>query len=235
MGNLGMPELILILLWPFCCSVRRSCPRSASSRKGAWRVQADSNELKRTIEDEMERRRRRRRRAIRPRSLPGTAAPRSPSSPRDRTTGRADPEDQLPRMTFLEHLEDLRKRLVWSAVGSRGFLVCWFWAKEIFHVLSGRSWHPPAGTKLAYTQLTSRSCSTSTSRSSRAFSWRAPSSLSALALRRAGALPPREAVALPFVFFSVICFVGGGYFGYKVAFPWWRSSSSGRARTSCPS
>jgi len=73
----------------------------------------------------------------------------------DPKTG-GDPEDELPRMSFLEHLEDLRKRLFVSALAiAVGFLVCWWKAKEIFQwlakpVLSAL----PPGTKLAYTQLT---------------------------------------------------------------------------------
>jgi sec-independent protein translocase protein TatC len=56
------------------------------------------------------------------------------------------------RMTFLEHLEELRVRLVHSlAALVVGFLVCWGWHKEIFHFLTGplRTAHP--GVKFIYT------------------------------------------------------------------------------------
>ena len=134
----------------------------------------------------------------------------------------ADPEDQLPRMTFLEHLEELRKRLVWSAVGiAGGFLVCWFWAKEIFHVLSGPVLATlPAGTKLAYTQLTEPFMLYVNVALIAGIFVASPLLLFQLWLFVAPGLYRHEKRwALPFVFFSVICFVGGGYFGYKVAFP----------------
>ena len=49
---------------------------------------------------------------------------------------KGSPEDELPRMSFLEHLEDLRKRLFVSALAiAVGFLMCWWKAKEIFQWL----------------------------------------------------------------------------------------------------
>jgi sec-independent protein translocase protein TatC len=67
-----------------------------------------------------------------------------------------DPEEDLPRMSFLEHLEDLRKRLFWSAFAvAAGFMVCWWKAKPIFNWLAKPVLAAlPPGTKLAYTQLT---------------------------------------------------------------------------------
>src|SRR6187549_1642843 len=77
------------------------------------------------------------------------ATPRSES-------GSADREDDLPKMTFLDHLEELRKRLLISIIAvAGGFLVCWAFAQQIF----GKLQEPltrflPSGDKLAYTLLT---------------------------------------------------------------------------------
>src|SRR5258706_3642932 len=59
-------------------------------------------------------------------------------------------------MSFLEHLEELRKRLVVSAIAiAGGFLVSWWRAKDIFQILQKPVLQSlPPGTKLAYTQLT---------------------------------------------------------------------------------
>ena len=59
-------------------------------------------------------------------------------------------------MTFLEHLEDLRKRLFYSFVAI--FIVvipAWFFSKQIFEVLSKPvTQFLPEGIKMAYTSLT---------------------------------------------------------------------------------
>ena len=134
----------------------------------------------------------------------------------------ADPEDQLPRMTFLEHLEDLRKRLVWSAVGiAGGFLVCWFWAKEIFHVLSGPVLATlPAGTKLAYTELTEPFMLYVNIALIAGIFLASPVILYQVWLFVAPGLYRNEKKwVLPFVFLAAAFFCAGGWFGYAVAFP----------------
>jgi sec-independent protein translocase protein TatC len=136
--------------------------------------------------------------------------------------GGEDPDDQLPRMTFLEHLEDLRRRLVWSAVAiAGGFLLSWFWAKQIFHFLSKPVLAAlPAGTKLAYTQLTEPFMLYINVALIAGVFVASPVLLWQLWLFVAPGLYKHEkGWVLPFVFFSVIFFVGGGYFGYRVAFP----------------
>jgi sec-independent protein translocase protein TatC len=41
--------------------------------------------------------------------------------------------DELQGMSFLQHLEELRRRLIWSLVGiAAGFAVAWFYAERIF-------------------------------------------------------------------------------------------------------
>jgi len=61
--------------------------------------------------------------------------------------GPAPPsQDELPRMTLLEHLEELRRRIVYSLVAvAAAFGVCWFFIDEIYALLERpiRSYLPP--------------------------------------------------------------------------------------------
>jgi len=59
-------------------------------------------------------------------------------------------------MTFLEHLEDLRKRLFYSFVALFvGVIPAWFFHKELYHILAiPVTKYLPEGTKLAFTKLT---------------------------------------------------------------------------------
>ncbi len=133
-----------------------------------------------------------------------------------------DPEEQLPRMTFLEHLEELRRRLIWSFVAiAVGFLLCWWRSKEIFHFLSEPVLKAlPSGTKLAYTQLTEPFMLYINVALIAGIFLASPFLLWQLWLFVAPGLYKREKKwVFPFVFSSVVFFVGGGYFGYSVAFP----------------
>ena len=131
-------------------------------------------------------------------------------------------EDELPRMSFLEHLEDLRKRLFVSALAiAGGFLLCWWKAKEIFQwlekpVLSAL----PPGTKLAYTQLTEPFMLYINIALLAGVFVASPVILYQVWLFIAPGLYRHERKWVwPFVILSVLFFVGGGYFGYAVGFP----------------
>ena len=68
-----------------------------------------------------------------------------------------DPDDQLDdsgKMSFLEHLDELRKRLMWSIAGiGIGFVVAFFYVKQIFTFVMGpmQALLPP-GQHLVYTE-----------------------------------------------------------------------------------
>jgi len=73
----------------------------------------------------------------------------------DRAAERREGEDELPRMGFFEHLEELRRRLIVSLIALFvGFLLCWYWAPALFDFLAApvRKVLPP-GQNLAYTTL----------------------------------------------------------------------------------
>src|SRR6185295_2454971 len=65
-------------------------------------------------------------------------------------------ERELTKMSFLEHLEELRKRLVYSFVAiGIGFSVCWHWSDTIYAwIQEPLTRFLPPGDKLAFTRLT---------------------------------------------------------------------------------
>ena len=135
---------------------------------------------------------------------------------------KKSPEDELPRMSFLEHLEDLRKRLFVSALAiAAGFLVCWWKAKEIFQWLEKPVLAAlPPGTKLAYTQLTEPFMLYINIALLAGVFVASPVILYQVWLFIAPGLYRHERKWVwPFVVLSVLFFVGGGYFGYAVGFP----------------
>ena len=70
------------------------------------------------------------------------------------TTEADDPERELQKMSFLEHLEELRKRLLFSFIAiAAGFAVCWRYADLIFTWMEQplAKFLPP-GDKLAFTR-----------------------------------------------------------------------------------
>jgi len=59
-------------------------------------------------------------------------------------------------MTFLEHLEELRKRIFWSFTVLIGAVIpAWFFSKELYNILAQPvTQFLPEGKKLAFTSLT---------------------------------------------------------------------------------
>lgn len=133
-----------------------------------------------------------------------------------------DPESELPKMSFLDHLEELRKRLIVSflAVGV-GFLLCWAFADKIF----GKLQEPltkflPPGDKLAYTRLTAPFFLYMKVAFFAGIFVAAPVVLLQLWLFIAPGLYKKERrLAAPFIIFGTLFFLIGGYFGYRILLP----------------
>ncbi len=132
------------------------------------------------------------------------------------------PADDLTRMTFLEHLEELRKRLFYSAMAvAAGFFLAWWKAPDLFRIAQ----HPilevlPAGTKLAYTNLTEPFMLYLNIALIAGIFLASPVLVLQVWLFVAPGLYRHEKKwVLPFVFFSAASFCAGGWFGYEVAFP----------------
>lgn len=123
-------------------------------------------------------------------------------------------------MSFLEHLEELRRRLIWSLVFiAAAFAVCWVFAGDLYDIASAPIRSNPAVTL-------------SISRPQDIFSLYVKVTMVAaiflsapLVLVQAwmfispGLYPHERRYAIPFVLFASVLFVCGGAFGYFIAFP----------------
>lgn len=123
-------------------------------------------------------------------------------------------------MTFIEHLEELRKRILWAVVSvGATFAVCWLFAGDFYAIASAPIRANPAVTL-------------SVSRPQDIFSLYMKVTLvasiffsSPLILTQAwlfispGLHPHERRYAIPFVLSASVLFVAGGAFGYYVAFP----------------
>ena len=148
-------------------------------------------------------------------------------NPRQLLEGKAgrpstDPEDELPRMGFFEHLEELRKRLIVSLITVFvTFLGAWSWAPEIFEFLARPIKRVlPPGQNLAYTTLTEPflmyfrvALLAGTLAASPILLWQVWLFISPALYRR------EKRWVFPFVFFGVVFFLSGCAFAYYEAFP----------------
>jgi sec-independent protein translocase protein TatC len=135
------------------------------------------------------------------------------------------PEGEDGSMTLWEHLEELRGRIIRMALAFLvGAGVCWFYKEAILLWLTlplREGWPTgvgapelhfgsPAALFISYVRLSALS----------GFLFALPIILYQLWAFIAPGLYSREKkFAIPFVVSSVLLFVGGGYFGYRVAFP----------------
>ncbi len=134
----------------------------------------------------------------------------------------ADADAELPKMSFLDHLEELRKRLLISFIAvAVGFLASWAFAEPIFAILQ----QPltdflPKGDKLAYTRLTAPFFLYMKVAFFAGIFVAAPVILLQLWLFIAPGLYKRERrLAAPFIIFGSLFFLLGGYFGYRFLLP----------------
>ena len=148
-------------------------------------------------------------------------------NPRELLEARSDRpaagnEDELPRMGFFQHLEELRRRLTYSILAILvGFLAAWRWAPQLFDFLA----RPlravlPAGQNLAYTTLTEPfmmyfrvALLAGLLAASPVVLWQVWMFISPALYRR------EKRWVIPFVVFGAGFFLAGCAFSYYVAFP----------------
>lgn len=133
-----------------------------------------------------------------------------------------DPERDLQKMSFLEHLEELRKRLLFSFIAlGVGFAVCWHWADLIFAWLQAPlTQFLPPGDTLAYTRLTGPFFLYMKVAFFAGLFLMSPVILLQLWLFISPGLYKRERRhATPFIISATLFFVAGGYFGYRFILP----------------
>ena len=134
----------------------------------------------------------------------------------------ADPEAELPKMSFLDHLEELRKRLLVSLIAAAvGFFACWAFAEQIFALLQAPlTEFLPKGDKLAYTRLTAPFFLYMKVAFFAGLFVAAPVILLQVWLFIAPGLYKKERrLAAPFIIFGTLFFIAGGYFGYRFLLP----------------
>lgn len=125
-------------------------------------------------------------------------------------------------MSLLDHLEELRRRLGYSLLAIViGFFACWYFAQPIFTWLARPvTQFLPPGDKLAFTGLVDPFMLYVKVALLAGVFVASPAVLLQVWLFIAPALYRKERkVAIPFILFTTVCFLAGGYFGYKIAFP----------------
>ena len=126
------------------------------------------------------------------------------------------------RMTFLEHLEDLRKRIFHSFIALIVVVIpAWFFSKDIYDILAlPVTQFLPEGTKLAYTTLTAPFMLYIKVSFLTAIFVTSPYIFLQFWLFVAPGLYQREKkYVIPFVFFTTVFFSLGALFSYYVVFP----------------
>jgi len=133
-----------------------------------------------------------------------------------------DREGELPKMSFLDHLEELRKRLIVSFIAIFvAFCVCWHFAERIYAQLEVPLLKAlPAGDKLAFTRLTGPFFLYMKVGMLAGIFAAAPVILLQLWLFIAPGLYKHERRwAVPFIIATSLLFLAGGYFGWRVMLP----------------
>ena len=138
--------------------------------------------------------------------------------------GGALPADELPRMSLLDHLEDLRKRIVYSVASLFvAMLGCFHWAPEICRFFARPIYERhllPEGQKLAFLGVTDAFLLyVKTALLAGAFLAAPVILYQVWAFISPGLYPKERRWAAPFVFLGWGFFIAGGVFAYLVAFP----------------
>jgi sec-independent protein translocase protein TatC len=133
------------------------------------------------------------------------------------------PDVELPKMSFLDHLEELRKRLIVSIIAiSVAFLACWNFADKIYAWVEAplTKLLPLGDRKLAYTHLTEPfmlymkvAFFAAIFVASPIIMWQVWRFISPGLYKR------ERRMAAPFILFASAFFILGGYFGYRVILP----------------
>jgi sec-independent protein translocase protein TatC len=134
------------------------------------------------------------------------------------TKGKKSPDG----MTFLEHLEDLRKRIFWSFAALMGAVIpAWFFSKDLYSILAQPvTRFLPEGKKLAFTSLTAPFMLYIKVSFLAAIFFTSPFIFFQLWMFIAPGLYQREKkYVIPFVLFTSFFFMGGALFAYLVVFP----------------
>jgi sec-independent protein translocase protein TatC len=133
-----------------------------------------------------------------------------------------DPDEELPRMGFFDHLEELRRRLIWSIVAiAIAFFAAWTYSPTLFRWIQ-RPIEPylPKGTHLAFTTMPEPFILYFRVALYGAIVIASPFILWQVWLFLSPALYRKERrYAVPFLVVTLLFFLSGCAFGYFIAFP----------------
>src|SRR5215831_5401780 len=140
--------------------------------------------------------------------------------PVDTDPERDEQEELSGQMSFLDHLEELRKRILHSLIAvAIAFGVCWYFASDLYRIVS----RPVA--KAGIVNLVAGTLTEGFNLDLKLAALAALFVASPFVLGQVwlfispGLYKHERRYALPFIFFSSLLFVLGGVFGYFVAFP----------------
>jgi len=145
----------------------------------------------------------------------------STTEPED-SVDQPEPEEESGKMSFLDHLDELRRRLVRIvAYLGAGLVVCFYFSKEIYNFIAVPLMAIlPAGTKMIFTNLTDPFTLYIKVSLLAAVFFTIPLSLYEVWKFIAPGLYRREKrYVFPFMFSSILLFVGGTAFCYYIVLP----------------
>jgi sec-independent protein translocase protein TatC len=130
-------------------------------------------------------------------------------------------DNQLKTMTLLEHLDDLRKSLLRSIlIVFSLFLLCWYFSGEIFKFLEKPIKDVLGGKNLAFTQISDPFILYLKVGFFSSIFFSFPYLMLELWIFLSPALYKKEKrYAIPFIFFTVLFFYLGVFFGFYILFP----------------
>jgi sec-independent protein translocase protein TatC len=133
--------------------------------------------------------------------------------------------EKMSAMSFLEHLEELRKRIIWSIVAvAVAFFVCWNYADRLYGYMQAPIMqalaHNHIEQKLTYLNPTEPFNMYMKIGLIAALFLASPFVLYQLwAFVAPGLYKNEKKYVMPFMVLSVGLFLAGGFFGYKIVFP----------------
>jgi sec-independent protein translocase protein TatC len=140
-----------------------------------------------------------------------------------------DPDQDWPetdhsggKMSFLEHLDELRKRIIWSTAAlGVGFLVCFTFIGPIFDfIMVPMAAALPAGSKLVFTEPTEQFSLYIYIAAIAGLLIASPVVMTQVWLFIAPGLYLHEKkMAIPFVILTSVCFISGAAFSHYLVFP----------------
>jgi sec-independent protein translocase protein TatC len=124
-------------------------------------------------------------------------------------------------MTFLEHLDELRKRIVWAVVAvASAFAICWTFSGELLDIAAAPIRANPAVTLAVARPQDIFSLNVKVALVASLFASAPLVLIQAWLFIAPGLHPHEKRWAIPFVLLGSTLFVAGGSFGYFIAFPY---------------